>query len=130
MSLVVGLLSASWNAWRTASAFSVSESENTRIRLLYECVARVPDEQARRHVNAFGNIDAKSLGCSVRESWVAPYEIADIRAGTMEFKTFGQPFNWQGTVGSGVAGFLASMLAVLSILGAVRLTRWVWGLPS
>jgi hypothetical protein len=126
LSLVVGLAAAGWHAWVVFKRYDDAQREEYLSRLTYKCVARQGDEELNQRMNEFGTINVNGL-CSDRDFYVAPYELAEVRAGTMNFETAWKPFDWPGTVIVGVLWAVGTILVTVAALSAVGMARWVWG---
>ncbi|TIT00219.1 MAG: hypothetical protein E5W72_13190 [Mesorhizobium sp.] len=126
LSLVVGLAAAAWHAWAVFKRYDNARFEQFQSRLTYECAARQSEDELNRRMNGVGNINVNGL-CSDRDFFVSPYELAQVRKGTMKFETTWKPFDWAGTAIAGILWTVGTILATLAVLGAVGLARWVWG---
>lgn len=132
LSIVVGILTAAWHSWGVFSRYQEEELRWFKIREIYECAARLKDDDLKAmSQSAFHTINMKGV-CSFdgEDHWVSLGEIAEVRNGTMKFETFQKPFDRQGTFIVGIIGALTTMLATVAVLAAILLVRWVWGKPS
>ncbi len=128
LAIVVGLLTAAWHSWGVFSRYEAEQASWLKTRLLYECAARLKDDDLKARATVFGTVNMKGV-CSFdgEDRWVSLSEIADVRNGTMKFETSWKPFDKEGTFVTGVIGMLGTIFATLVVLGAVRLVQWVWG---
>ena len=123
LACVVGLLSAGYNVINNLKLYSEAEQRNSETRSIYECVERIPDELAKVHMNEYGNINAKALGCSIRESWAGSREIADMRLGKLDFNISLKKFNLVETLYFAISSFLLVMSMVLISIASIFLSR-------
>ena len=130
MACVVGLFSAGYNVISDLELYSKDKQRSSEIRLIYDCVERIPDELTKAHLNDYGNINAKSLGCSTHDAWVGPHEIAKMRLGKLDLSSSLKMFNLEKTLIYAISGFLVVMSIVLISITSVFLSRWVWGHKS
>jgi hypothetical protein len=98
-----------------------------QMRLTYECVARHSDEELGKRLNEYGNINVRDICFTDADFWVAPYEVADVRKGTMKFETSLKPFDGASTLVAGLMWAIGTLLVGAACIGAVALARWVWG---
>ena len=87
------------------------------------------DAQLKPYINELGNINLKSLCLTGEDFFVAPYELDEVRNGTMKFKPIWEPYEWPGTAIVGLLWMIGTILATTAALAAVGLVRWVWGRP-
>lgn len=127
LSLVAGIGSAAWHSWTVFSRYDDDRRNWAQEQLTYECAARFSDGELNKHMNEMGNINVKGLCLTDRDFWVAPYEIVDVRKGTMKFETSWEPFDGLGTLFAAIFGAVSTILVTVAILCAISLVRWVWG---
>ncbi|WP_144340136.1 hypothetical protein [Sinorhizobium sp. BJ1] len=125
-SIIVGGAFAVKDAIERYSDYQASVRSNIENRLDYECAARLDDPSLLAARNEFGNINVRKFFCSDRDFFVSMPEIADVRAGKMDFSTSLPAFDLVNTVVASVFGFLASITISAAALMIVVVVRWVW----
>lgn len=128
LSLVLGIVAAAWESWYVVSQYEAERSSWAKLRLLYECAARLDDDVIEKRKSEFGTFNVKGL-CAFdgEDHWVSFAELADVRSGVMKFETDLEPFSMARTARAGLYGFFRAILATLALLSAIRLVQWVWG---
>lgn len=127
LSILIGLIASAWHAWGVYSRYLEDVERWAQVLRAYECAAGKSDEFLTSRPNEFGNINVREFCFTGRDFWVSPKEISEVRSGSMKFETMFRPFELPNTFVVGALWALATMLATLACLVAIRLTRWVWG---
>jgi hypothetical protein len=127
LSLIVGIVSAAWHSWAVFSHYAADRDKGLEMRFVYGCAARVSDDDLNKHVNSFGNVNAKDIFCNDRDFWISPEEIAEVRNGTAEFETSYPAFDGVGAAWAALIGVVGTILATLVAFSILKMVRWVWG---
>ncbi|MBB6465583.1 hypothetical protein HNQ96_001441 [Aminobacter lissarensis] len=127
LAVLVGITAAGWHAWTVFSHHIDGNREMGLMQIGYECAARQSDEFLSTRQNEMGNINIRNFCSTGRDFWVSMQEVADVRAGTMSLETERPAYDLPNTLVVGALWGLATLLATLACLAAIRLTRWVWG---
>lgn len=124
---VVGIVAGGWHPWAVFDRYTAAQASWLDTELMYRCAARLSEDVLTSRVNEFGTINVKGLCSGDKDAYVALHELEAVRAGTMEFKTPWDPFDWRG---SAIVGALWAVLAIAAtalILIIIAIGRWVWG---
>lgn len=127
LSIVVGFAGAAWHTWVVWERYNVALSSSIKMEATYRCAARLSEETLKRYTNEMGNINVRRPCLTEADFYVAPYELEAVREGTMEFRSYHEPFDWPGAAIVGVLWAMATIFITFAVLSAIELARWVWG---